>query len=63
LPLSAATSITLRDLSGRTLWSGNFESNAGANSMEINIKDQPKGLYLLEVQSEDFTTTLRVVKD
>jgi hypothetical protein len=63
LPLSAATNITLRDLSGRTLWSGNFESNAGANSMAINIKDQPQGLYLLEVQSDEFTATLRVVKD
>lgn len=63
LPLSASTKLTLRDLSGRALWTADFESNAGANQMEINIKDQPQGLYLLEVQNEEFTSTLRVIKD
>lgn len=63
MPLSSSTTITLRDLSGKTLWSSQFESNNGANQMEIDVNNQPKGLYLLEVQNEDFITTLRVIKD
>lgn len=62
-PLNSNTEITMRDLSGKTLWEGSFEENAGNMSMELNLRNQPAGLYLLEVQNDDFSTTLRIIKE
>ncbi len=62
LPLDAETDLSITDLSGAVIWKGSFEANAG-KGMNIDLSAKPAGVYLLEVRSEEYRSTLRMIKE
>lgn len=57
--MQAKASATLKDLSGRILWSSSF---SGDYTTAIDLKNFAKGIYLLTVNSNQRTKTIKLVK-
>jgi hypothetical protein len=61
--LDSETEVKITDVSGAIIWEGPFEANAGAQSMDFNLVNHAKGVYLLEIQNEEYRKTLRLIKE
>ncbi len=65
LPLPAATALTLRlfDAKGLKLYEQNYPRLQGEFKQVISLKNQPKGIYLLQLLLDDGVITKRVVRN
>jgi len=53
--------MTMRDASGRVVYAATKAVGAGANANTIDVSTFAKGIYMLQVQSNNTTETLRVI--
>ena len=58
-PASADVSLSVFDLSGRSVWTGVLP--AGAESAEVGLPEAASGLYLLRIQGPQGESTVKVV--
>ncbi len=61
--LDRESTVQVRDLRGQLIWSAAFEANKGQNRMEIDLRDLSAGVYLIEVQNDNETASLRLIKE
>ncbi len=54
--------ITISDISGKKIYSSNFEGHKGENVVKINIPSLPSGIYIVNVQMEDKVYMSKIVK-
>jgi hypothetical protein len=54
--------INLTDLTGRLIQSANGIYAQGNSELKLNVSQLPKGIYLLKVSGENFTSTQKLVK-
>jgi hypothetical protein len=59
--LSQDVNMTMRDASGRLVYSETKAVATGANATLIDVSTFAKGIYMLQVQSNNTTETLRVI--
>lgn len=52
--------IKMMDVTGKIIW---IPNDITQNTTTINVADLPKGLYLLQIQTEKWTTTKRFIKE
>jgi hypothetical protein len=66
LNLTAATAeksqITVTDMTGKTVYAAEQNLTKGANTLKVELKNQPAGLYLLKATTGNQTYTNRLVK-
>jgi hypothetical protein len=58
---SQDVNMTMRDASGRVVYAESKSVAAGANANTIDVSAFAKGIYMLQVQSNNTTETLRVI--
>jgi hypothetical protein len=58
---SQDVNMTMRDASGRVVYAETKSVGAGANANTIDVSAFAKGIYMLQVQSNNTTETLRVI--
>ncbi|MFN6092996.1 MAG: T9SS type A sorting domain-containing protein, partial [Bacteroidota bacterium] len=59
--LSQDVNMTMRDASGRVVYAESKTVATGANATLIDVSTFAKGIYMLQVQSNNTTETLRVI--
>ena len=51
------------DITGRELTSANAEASRGANSFELNLTGNPKGIYFLKIQKGNEVKHIKLLKE
>ena len=59
---SQQISLRLTDLNGRTITTKSAVYTAGTNRLTLNTQNLAKGMYLLRIDSEELTRTVKVLK-
>ena len=54
--------IEITDILGRTLFSGFWDTALGTNRIDLNLNNNPKGVYLIKITSSQAYVAKRVVK-
>jgi Secretion system C-terminal sorting domain len=57
---SSINAITISDINGRTIKSQTFDGNA---TIEMNVSDLSKGMYLMKIASENGTSIQKIMKN
>ena len=55
--------VSLTDMNGRILKTSNGIYSPGSSEIRINSTDLPKGVYLLKISGENFSTSKKVIKN
>ena len=55
----SSLSLTLMDMSGRTLFVGNREVPAGIGTLSLDVNTLPSGIYLMNIHTNTISKTLR----
>jgi lysophospholipase L1-like esterase len=58
----SSVTITITDLTGRTLYNSTRTGDKGVNTFTIPVSQISKGMYLVRISSPDDTNTLRFIK-
>ena len=60
---NTAARISIADMTGRNVFSGNYNISRGSNSILVNgLTRLHAGLYFLHMESESYSTTIKVIK-
>lgn len=54
--------LSLTDSRGSTIQKQNIKINLGVNQLHLRLPSLPAGVYYLKLQTEDYTTTQRIIK-
>jgi PKD repeat protein len=52
--------ISISDITGRTIYANNLGKVSGAQRQEINISNYAKGMYIVQVKTDDVTVSRKV---
>lgn len=59
---SATATLTIRDLTGRTVSTQQLQLVSGANNIAVNVANQPDGVYFIELAGQSGNRVLKLVK-
>lgn len=62
LPVASQVEISVFDATGRLINSNNSYCQSGFGSLQMNIIDNPAGMYMVSVSVEGLTETVRLIK-
>lgn len=65
LPKQDRIQVQVIDLTGRVMKNIALDANEGANQIEVGLSENPKGLYLIKISTEngEWSKTVKVIKD
>ncbi|MFN0275770.1 MAG: T9SS type A sorting domain-containing protein, partial [Chitinophagales bacterium] len=52
----------IKDISGKTVSSGEYEMNRGVNKIKLDTKYLPAGIYLVQVQGYGFSSSMKFIR-
>ena len=53
--------VTIYNLSGSLVYSGNFAGNSGINNLQLGVGEFSKGLYIVNVQTQGASVQTKFV--